>query len=70
MMEKSLNHVRLHAESITVSRAVFDVIYATAGKSKTENFYISHPDTCNLKDTPEHLKLKEYLLRWGIANEN
>jgi hypothetical protein len=69
-MEKSLNHARMDAEAITVTRAVLDVIYATEGKPKTENFYISYPDTCSLKDTPEHLKLKEYLRRWGIANEN
>ncbi len=70
LMEKSLNKVRMDAEAINVTRAVMDVIYATGGKPKTENFYISYPDTCSLKDTPEHLKIQEYLRRWGIASEN
>ena len=70
LMDKSLNHVRMATEAINVTRAVFDVIYATGGKPKTDSFYISYPDTCSLKDTPEHLKLQEYLRRWGIANEN
>jgi len=29
-------------------------------------FRISHPDSCNLKDKPEHLVVKQYLKRWGI----
>ena len=70
LMEKSLNHVRMDAEAINVTRVVLDVTYVAGGKPKTENFYIACPDTCSLKDTPEHLKLKEYLQRWGIANEN
>lgn len=70
LMEKSLNKVRMDAEAINVTRAVMDVIYATGGKPKTENFYIAYPDTCSLKDTPEHLKIQEYLRRWGIASEN
>ncbi len=70
LMDKSLNHVRMETEAVNVTRAVLDVIYATGGKPKTDSFYISYPDTCSLKDTPEHLKLKEYLRRWGIANEN
>ena len=70
LMEKSLNHARMNAEAINVTRAVLDVVFATGGRPKTVNFFITHPDTCSLKDTPEHLKLKEYLRRWGIANEN
>ena len=70
LMEKSLNKVRMDAEAINVTRAVMDVVYANGGRPKTENFYISYPDTCSLKDTPEHLKIQEYLRRWGIASEN
>jgi hypothetical protein len=70
LMEKSLNHARMNAEAVNVTRAVLDVVFATGARPKTENFYISYPDTCSLKDTPEHLKIKEYLRRWGIATEN
>jgi site-specific recombinase XerC len=37
--------------------------------TKAITFQISHPDSCNLKDKPEHLKIKECLKRWGIARE-
>jgi hypothetical protein len=70
LMEKSLNHARMNGEAINVTRAVLDVVFATGGRPKTVNFFITHPDTCSLKDSPEHLKLKEYLRRWGIASEN
>jgi hypothetical protein len=70
LMEKSLNHARMNAEAINVTRAVLDVVFATGGRPKTVNFFITYPDTCSLKDSPEHLKLKEYLRRWGIASEN
>jgi hypothetical protein len=70
LMEKSLNHARMNAEAINVTRAVIDVVFATGARQKTVNFFITHPDTCSLKDSPEHLKLKEYLRRWGIASEN
>ena len=68
LMEKSLNPARMNAEAINVTRAVLDVVFATGKRSKTVNFFITHPDTCSLKDSPEHLKLKEYLRRWGIAS--
>ena len=70
LMEKSLNQARMDAEAVNVTRAVLDVVFATGERPKTVSFYVSHPDICSLKDTPEHLKLKDYLRRWGIASEN
>ena len=49
--------------------ATIQVTFATSGRPKTITFQISYPDSCNLKDKPEHLKIKECLKRWGIARE-
>jgi hypothetical protein len=68
-MDKTLNHQRLSSETVTVTQATMQVIFATSGRPKTITFQISYPDSCNLKDKPEHLKIKEYLKRWGIARE-
>jgi hypothetical protein len=69
LMDKALNHQRLSSETVTVTQATMQVIFATSGRPKTITFQISYPDSCNLKDKPEHLKIKEYLKRWGIARE-
>jgi hypothetical protein len=54
---------------VNVTQATIQVTFATRGRSKPITFQISHPDSCNLKDKPEHLKIKERLKRWGIARE-
>jgi len=69
LMDKALNHQRLSSEMLSVTKASLQVTFATSGRPKTVTFEIAHPDSCNLKDKPEHLKIKEYLKRWGIARE-
>ena len=69
LMDKALNHQRLNSETVHVTQATIQVTFATSGRPKTITFQISYPDGCNLKDRPEHLKIKEYLKRWGIARE-
>lgn len=68
-MEKALNHQRLSSELVNITKASLQVTFATDGRPKTVTFEIAYPDSCNLKDKPEHLKIKEYLKRWGIARE-
>jgi len=69
LMDKALNHQRLAAETLNVTQVTMQVTFARDGRPKTITFQISYPDGCNLKDRPEHLKIKEYLKRWGIARE-
>ena len=69
LMDKALNHNRLSVETVNVTLATMQVTFATSGRPKPITFQISYPDSCNLKDKPEHLKIKDYLKRWGIARE-
>ena len=68
LMDKALNH-HMDSDALKVTQATMQVKFATSGKPKTVTFQISHPDACNLKDKPEHLKIKECLKSWGIARE-
>lgn len=68
---RSLHEQRLPLAMVNVSSAVLQVRFDHNGggngrNSKTVTFRISHPDSCNLKDKPEHLVVKQYLKRWGI----
>jgi hypothetical protein len=69
LMDKALNHNRLSVETVNVTFATMQVTFATSGRPKPITFQIAYPDSCNLKDKPEHLKIKDYLKRWGIARE-
>lgn len=69
LMDKALNHQRLSSELVNVTKASLQVTFVTDGRPKTLTFEIAYPDSCNLKDKPEHLRIKEYLKRWGIARE-
>ncbi len=40
--------------------------YGPRRRSKKLSFKVSHPDSCNLKDSPEELIAKKYLRIWGI----
>jgi len=72
-MARSLHEQRLPMAMVNVSSAVFQVRFDNTdgnGRStKTVTFRISHPDSCNLKDKPEHFVVKQYLKRWGIERE-
>jgi len=69
-MEKSLHERRLPMAMVNVSSAVLQVRFDNTGgngrATKTVTFRISHPDSCNLKDKPEHLVVKKYLKLWEI----
>jgi len=69
-IEKALHEDRLPMAMVNVSSAVIQVRFDnTGGKgraTKTVTFRISYPDSCNLKDKPEHLIVKKYLKVWGI----
>jgi len=70
---KSLHEQRLPMAMVNVSSAVLQVRFDNTGgngrSTKTVTFRISHPDSCNLKDKPEHLVVKSYLKRWGLERE-
>ncbi len=65
-----LNHETASSVSMQVTQAEMQVTFETPEGPNTVAFRITHPDSCSLKDEPEHLLIKEYLLRWGIAMEN
>lgn len=68
LMDTALNEQRLPLSNVNVSHATIQMIFANNnGRPKTVTFNVSYPDSCNLRDKPEHLKAKEYLKRWGIA---
>lgn len=72
-MARCIHEERLPLAVLNVSSAVLQVRFDNTGgngrATKTVTFRISHPDSCNLKDKPEHLVVKEYLKRWGIERE-
>ena len=68
-MDKALNHQRLNPDTVKVTQATMQVTFATSERPKVVSFQIAAPDRCNLKEKPEHLKIKEYLKQWGIARE-
>ena len=68
-MDKALDYHRLNPDMVKVTQATLQVTFGTSGRPKTISFQIASPDRCNLKDKPEHLKIKECLKRWGIARE-
>ena len=68
LIDKALDH-RMNSDALKITQATMQVTFATSGKPKTISFQIASPDRCNLKDKPEHLKIKECLKRWGIARE-
>jgi hypothetical protein len=69
LMDKVLNYGRLSLDAVNVTQATIQITFTTSQRPKKITFQISYPDSCNLKDKPEHLKIKDYLKRWGIARE-
>lgn len=69
-IERSLHEKRLPMAMVNVSSAVLQVRFDNTGANgratKTVSFRIAHPDSCNLKDKPEHLVVKKYLKLWEI----
>ena len=69
LIGKYLNHQSASGVTMNVTQAMMQVTFETADGPQIFPFRITHPDSCSLKDEPEHLIIKEYLRRWGIATE-
>jgi hypothetical protein len=69
LMKTFLNREQLATSDVSVNQVVLEVTFKTDGKDKKVQFAITHPDSCTLRDDPEHLIIKDYLRRWGIAED-
>lgn len=70
-MKTALNDQTSPLSQLTVKSAVIQVQFANPtgkGRAKTVNFKIAIPNSCNLKDTEEELKVKKYLKAWTLEN--
>jgi hypothetical protein len=69
-IEAALNDQRLPLSMVNVSSAVIQMTFQnTNGGRRDErrlSFRIGHPNSCNLKDSPEELLAKKYLKEWKI----
>jgi hypothetical protein len=70
-MDQALNKEQLPLSMVNVTSAVIQMRFdkssdAKGRNTKTISFRISYPDSCNLKDKPEHFVAKKYLKRWGL----
>lgn len=69
-MDRVLNSEALPMTMVNVRSVVIQMRFNSgAGRGqdvKTINFRISCPDSCNLKDGPEHRTAKKYLKKWEI----
>ncbi len=70
LMAQALHQERLPLSMVNITSAVIQMRFSnTSGNGraeKTVSFRVSYPDSCNLKDMPEHLVAKKYLKLWGI----
>jgi hypothetical protein len=66
-MAKFLNQEQLSREAVMVTQAVLEVVFKIDKEEKKVRFTITHPDSCTLRDDPEHLIIKDCLRRWRIA---
>jgi hypothetical protein len=70
VIDRALNKEVLPLSVLNVTSAVIQIRFDNAsgkGRSvKTVSFRVSFPDSCNLRDEPEHLIAKGYLKKWGI----
>jgi len=70
LMQQALHEQRLPLSMVNVTSAViqmrFDNRNGRGRSEKTLSFRISFPDSCSLKDKPEHLVAKKYLKQWGL----
>jgi len=70
LVEQALHEQRLPLTMVNVTSAVIQIrINNTSGNGraeKTVSFRIAAPDSCNLKDKPEHMVARKYLKAWGL----
>ncbi|HUT56805.1 MAG TPA: hypothetical protein VNA25_02895 [Phycisphaerae bacterium] len=73
LMQHALHEQRLPLSIVNVTSAVIQMRFENGsgrGRSeKTLSFRISFPDSCSLKDKPEHLVAKKYLKEWKLERE-
>jgi len=72
LMHHALHEQRLPMSMVSVTSAVIQMRFNGTGRGrdeKTLSFRISFPDSCNLKDKPEHLVAKKHLKLWGLERE-
>lgn len=73
LMQQALDERRMPMAMVNVTSAViqmrFDNTNGGNGRAtKTITFRVAAPDSCNLKDKPEHMVAKKYLKLWEIEN--
>lgn len=70
LVEQSLHEQRLPMSMLNVTSAViqmrFENLTGKGRRTKTLSFRVSFPDSCNLKDKPEHLVARKYLKEWKL----
>jgi len=70
LIETALHERRLPMSMVRVNSVVIRMVFEnTDGRgrpSKALSFRVSHPNSCNLKDSPEELIAKKYLKEWKI----
>jgi hypothetical protein len=70
LIDRALNKESLPLSVFNVTSAVIQMQFDNSGgegrSTKTVSFRISFPDSCNLRDEPEHLIAKGYLKTWEI----
>jgi hypothetical protein len=61
--------VKVPLAELTITSVRLRVRFPARGnaRAKTVTFSVSLPDTTDLKDTPEHLRIKRLLREWGLA---
>ncbi len=69
-IDTSLHESRLPLSMVNVSSVVIQMRFANMNggrrDERTISFRIGHPNSCNLKDSPEELVAKKYLKEWNI----
>lgn len=70
LIDRALYARQLPTSMLNVSSAVIQMRFGNTGgngrDTRTVTFRVSFPDSCNLKDKPEHMVAKRYLKKWGI----
>jgi hypothetical protein len=66
-MQAALEKLKIHPSSFDVRQAEIKMKFPGKGKKGSVTIRLSYPDKCNLNDSPNHLKAKNYLEEWGLV---
>jgi hypothetical protein len=68
LIQRAIHEERLPMSMVNVASAVIEICFGSNGngREKVLPFRLSYPDSCNLKDRPEHRVAKKYLRIWGL----